>query len=269
MAQEGHLASNALLSGFEAINRMNYDKPGTVYSALFQLAAGFERIMKIAVILNHKTLHDLEHPKDAEMRAFGHSIDKLYTHCKEIALGRDFKTGWFDEGALQGEVLAFLSRFAKGSRYYNLDQSASGTKNTDPLIQWFVIHFEIAEFHLTCKRRNAVMTRAQKHCDQFSLLGWEMGPMGRYDLTVDVTYQLEIARLSKGYCVWTLIEILKPIYQLVDYLSAEVHDIEKGKQVAQPSVPYMEEFFPFCLATKTNSVRRKNWTSLFHIAGRV
>lgn len=96
-----------------------------------------------------------------------------------------------------------------------------------------------------------------------------MGPRGRYDLTIDVTYQFEVARISRGHCVWTIIEILKPIYGLIDRLTKEVHQLEIAKGVEDPTVPYMIEFFPFCLANKDAAVRRKAWTTLFHIAGRM
>jgi hypothetical protein len=269
LAQEGHLASNALVSGFEAINKIDYDKPGTVYAALFQLATGFERFMKIALILDHKVQHDLSNPTDSQMRSFGHSIDLLYAHCTRIAALRNCGSGWFDSNTLQADVIAFLSGFAKGARYYNLDQLVNGRKNLDPLSEWFGIHFRIAEDHLSERRRCAAMNRARAHCEGLGLFGWEMGPMGRYDLTIDVTFQLEVARLSRGYCVWTLIGILKPIYDLIDQLTAEVHDIDQRQQAARPSVPYMNEFFPFCLAAMDTAVRRKAWTTLFHIAGRV
>lgn len=270
MAQEGHLASNALLSGFEAINRMDYDKPGTIYSALFQLVTGFERIMKIVVILNHKTQHELRNPTEAQMREFGHSIDKLNAHCKDIDRQRGFSINSFDEGTtLQAEIINFLTKFASRTRYYNLNQLLSDSENVDPLSQWFAIHFRIAEHHLSYKRRDAVMSRARTHCDRNNLFGWEMGPMGRYDLTVNVTFQHEVARLSKGHCVWALIEILKPIYHLIDCLTDEVHEIEQKQQLGNLTVPHMTDFFPFYLTTKDTAVKRKAWTSLFHIAGRV
>ena len=46
MAQEGHLASMSLLGGFESLAKLDYDKPGTVYSTLFQLTIGLGRVDK-------------------------------------------------------------------------------------------------------------------------------------------------------------------------------------------------------------------------------
>lgn len=268
MAQEGHLASTALLSGFEAIKRLNYDKPGTVYSALFQLATGFERIMKIAVILDHKAQHDLANPTNAQMRSLGHSIVDLYAYCRSAGERRGIDTGWFDAESVQADVLAFLSEFAKGSRYYNIDQLVSGGTKSEPLTKWFALHWSIADRYMSSRRRHAIMDRARSHCERLGMFGWEMGPFGRYDLMIDVTFQLEVARVSRGYCVWTLIELLKPIYRLIDLTSDEVQKLEHEAQV-EPTSPYMIEFFPFCLATKDVAIRRKAWTTLFHIAGRI
>jgi hypothetical protein len=128
---------------------------------------------------------------------------------------------------------------------------------------------QIADDAVSNNRLNGIMQRARSHCEALGLFGWEMGPKGQWELTIDVTYQLEVARLSRGHCVWTIIEILKPIYRLIDRLANDVHQLEQQKGIEAPTVPYMTEFFPFCLGDKGTAVRRKAWTTLFHIAGRV
>lgn len=269
MAQEGHLASTSLLAGFEALTKIDYDKPGTVYSTLFQLATGLERIMKIAVILDHKVRNDLANPSVAELRRLGHSITDLYAAIRRAAEPSSPTDGWFEVETKQGELLATLSEFARGSRYYNIDQLGSGRDSPDPLTRWFGVHMQIADDTLSRKCLGDIMQRARNHCEAHGMFGWEMGPKGQWDLTVDVNYQLEAARLSRGQCVWTIIEILKPIYQLIDRLVNEVHQLEQRKGIETPTVPYMAEFFPFCLTEKSTAIRRKMWTSLFQIGGRV
>ena len=269
VTQEGHLASTSLLAGFEAMNKLDYDKPGTVYSTLFQLTTGLERIMKIAFILDHKVRNDLANPSDAQLRQLGHSITNLYAVLRSAAESRSITDGWFEAPTMHSELLAVLSEFARGSRYYNFDQLVGRCGSADPLILWFAIHTRIADAALSYKCRSGIMQRARSHCEARGLFGWEMGPKGRWDLTIDVTYQLEVARISRGHCVWTIIEILRPIYLLIDQLTNEVHQLEQQKGIDDPTVPYMAEFFPFCFTDKKTAIRRKAWTTLFHIAGRV
>lgn len=269
MAQEGHLASTSLLAGFEALAKLDYDKPGTVYSALFHLATGLERVMKIAIILDHKAKNDLTNPSDALLRQLGHSITDLYAALRSAADAHSIIDGWFESHTAHGKLLAALSEFARSSRYYNIDRLVSGRDNPDPLTRWFAIHMQIAGDAISNNRLNGIMQRARSHCEALRLFGWEMGPSGRLDLIIDVTYQLEVARVSRGHCVWTIIEILKPIYRLIDRLVNEVHQLEQQKGIKSPTVPYMTEFFPFCLTDKGAATRRKAWTMLFYLAGRV
>ena len=269
MAQEGHLASTSLLAGFESLAKIDYDKPGTVYSTLFQLVTGLERTMKIVIILDYKARNDLANPSDQQLRQLGHSIADLYATLKIMDKNRSVVNGWFEANTKHGELLAALSEFARASRYYNIDQLVGGRGTPDPLTRWFTVHMHIAHAEISSNRLTGIMRRAQTHCETLGLYGWEWGPKGRYDLTVDVTYQLEVARVSRGHCVWTIIEILKPIYNLIDRLTNEVHQLEKQKGIGCPTVPYMTEFFPFCLADKSAAIRRKAWTTLFHIAGRI
>ncbi|UVO51935.1 hypothetical protein M0208_15980 [Sphingomonas sp. SUN019] len=269
MAQEGHLASTSLLAGFEALAKIDYDKPGTVYSTLSLLATGLERTMKIGFILDYKARNGLKNPTDKHLRKLGHSITDLYDKMREAALPRSITDGWFEKSSEHGEIITILSEFSRASRYYNTDQLTNGRDDPDPLHRWFAVHMRVAESVFSYRRLSVIMERAQRYCDARKLFGWEMGPKGQYDLTVDVTYQLEVARLSRGHCVWTIVEILKPIYSLIDRLTQEVHEIEMRERIDNLTVPYMVEFFPFCLADKATAVRRKSWTTLFHIAGRV
>jgi hypothetical protein len=118
MSQEGHLASTSLLAGFEALAKLDYDKPGTIYSTLFQLATGLERIMKIAVILDYRARNDLANPSDAQLRRLGHSLTDIYEVLRSTAETRSIINGWFEAQSKHGDLLTALSEFARASRYY-------------------------------------------------------------------------------------------------------------------------------------------------------
>ena len=269
LMQEGHLASTSLLAGFESLCKLDYDKPGSVYSTLFQLTTGLERIMKIAVILEHKANNNLASPSDARLKRLGHSITDLYSVVRQASQQRSINGGWFDHDTIQGEILATLSEFARCSRYYNIDRLVGGQQSADPLTRWFAIHMEIAEDSVSIRRRHKIMEAARRHCEALGQLGWEMGPRGQWDLTIDVTYQMQIANASCGHFFWIIIEILELIYRLIDQLVDEIHGIETAQGIEVQTVPFMVEFFPFCLVDEKFAITRKAWTSLFYIAGRI
>lgn len=268
MAQEGHLASSSLLSGFEALARVDYDQAGTIYSTLFALSVGLERMMKIAVILDHKLANDLANPSDKQLKAYGHSLTGLYAKLKALAAARGQTDGWFEADTTHDDLLVALSEFARGSRYYNFDQLGKGSEHPDPLVRWFNVHMQVAEDGLSYRRRTQIMSKAQDFCNRRGMFGWEWGYRGRYDLSIDITYEHEVARVSRGHCVWTILEIIKPIYRLIDLLVGEAHQLENAKEVKSSGVPYLTEFFPFCFATRDDAIRRTAWTKLFKFSGR-
>lgn len=267
MAQEGHLASSSLLSGFEALAKIDYDRQGTVYNALFALSVGLERMMKIAVVLEHKATHNLANPTDKQLRALGHSIVDLYTKVQSAGNLRGINDGWFDECSDHYDILSALSEFAVASRYYNFDQLTKGTEDLDPLIRWFRVHLELAEHVLPNWKLERFMWKARSFCEEHGYLGWEWGPLGRIDLTIDVNYQVVIANATRGHCVWAIIEIIQPIYRLIELLTHSVQEMEADQGVTS-TVPYMSEFFPFCLTNREGAIRRKSWTTQFHLGGR-
>lgn len=266
--QEGHLSSSSLLGGFELLNKVNYDQPGTVYAALFQLATGLERMMKIAFIMDYRVKNGLAFPSHQQLKKFSHSLVDLYDHLAKTADGYHLKTEWIQPDSLHRDVLVFLSEFAMHSRYYNLDMLVDGRKNPDPLVRWFELHMRIAEKNLAYHKREKIMNNARALCERLGNFGWEPGPYGRWELSVDVMYQVEVANQSRGHCVWIMIQILKPIYDLIYDLVSRNHALDDEKGRKDPDVPYMYEFFPFCLGQRETVIRRKAWTTLFVIAGR-
>jgi hypothetical protein len=264
MAQEAHLMSASLLSGFDLFHRSDFDRPGSLYSAFFQLSTGLERLMKIVVILDHKVNNNLKTPTDRQLRAFGHSIIDCYSRCNSIAAAQDrVMDKWFAPGDLEYRLLEFLSEFASGARYYNLDRLVGAKHADDPLIRWYHVQISIARKYLSTKRREAIMQDARDHCEKFSLFGWEIGPRGEYDLTIDVTYQMEILKRTRGHCIWTIVRILQPFYFLLETLCDEIHKIDEKNGSDNTSVPHMTEFVAFFLCDQRTCVRRKNWLSTY------
>lgn len=268
MAQEGHLASSSLLAGLEGLAKSDHYQPGTIYSVLFNLSIGLERMMKIAVVTHHMSTHNLEAPTDQTLRSFGHSLLELYKFLKGLGEGYGVESGWYDEKSMHYDVLVILSEFALSSRYHNLDRIVEGRSSSDPLSSWFDIHLRIAEETISYRRRSAINERAIAHCDRNNIHGFAMGMRGEYELMVNIVYQLEVTKLSRGYLVWTILEVMKPIYRLLCSFCSDAHAIETAKGLREPIVPHLDELFPYGLTTKSDAIRRKAWTTLFYMGGR-
>lgn len=250
----------SFLNGFDLMNKSSFDRPGSLYSCFFQLATGLERLMKIAFIIDHKAKNKLSNPSDKQLRNLGHNLVLSYENCKSLAKERNASSsGWFDADTNEHRLLSFLSEFADGSRYYNLNQLVGGRRTDDPLRKWFKVHMAIAESYLPYSKLEQIMQLARSHCDKFKFYGYELSPRGEYELTVDITYQLEVLRRTRGHCVWTMIRTLKPFYNLLDRLCDEVHSIEISQGIETPTVPYMIDFISFFLCDRQTSTCRKSW----------
>lgn len=268
LAQEGHLAANALLSGFDSIAKSDYDKPGTIYSALFNIAIGLERMMKIAFVLHYMVENELSTPPDKELKRFNHTLTKLYDFLGPVGKARGITDGWYTESDLHYDLLRSFSEFSSVSRYHNLDQIVQGRVSVDPLVAWFEIHMKIAKKSLPYQKRVAVGKQAVAFCEKNHIYNYYVGMRGEPELIVNIITQKEIAKLSRGHCVWTTLEIIKPLYHLITQLCTDAHAVEIAKGLQQPIIPHLEEFFSFALSTKGDALRRKKWSSLFELAGR-
>lgn len=264
LMQEGNLAKSALMAGLESVAKMDYDRPGGHYLAFFHLSIGFERLMKIVFIIDHKAKHALKNPTDAALRKFGHDLLSAYSHSKKIAVENGMPSDeWYEDGTVEHNVVTFLSEFAQGSRYHNLDKLVGGKQNNEPLLRWHEIHKAIAEQYVSGTRLRTINEKAIAHCDRHGLYGFERALDGEFFTQVDMTYLHELLRVSRGYCVWTLIRILKPFYDLLFSLTRRAQALEPQGPTASYVVPYMYEFFPFCLCDRRTATRRQKWVGIY------
>ncbi len=261
--QEARLTQSALLSGLEFLSKINYDKKETVYPALFQLSIGFERLMKMIVVIDHKVENGLKNPTDKQLKDYGHNILKTYDVCREIAAKDSGVASWASPGSAGSDLLECLSEFAKGSRYYNLDQLAGTGAAADPLVKWYDVHMRIANDEITHSKQSAINDRAIAHCDRHRLYGWEQDWKGNFRPTVDMVFLNELFRQSRRYCVWAVVQILYPFHDLLRLLSSKAHEIEEQQGITDITVPYMYEYFPFFLCEKRTSIRRTRWIGVY------
>ena len=203
LSQEGNLAQNSLLSGIEALGKLNYDKTGTFYAAFFQLSIGLERLMKIAVIIDHKSKNDLRNPPGSQIRSLRHDLVAAYNVCKQLALDRNKNMGqWYEPGTAEHDVLVQLAQFAKGARYYNLDSFAERQDFQDPVVHWASVHQRIANQYINGLRQKRINDLAIAHCDKWKMFGFERSITGEYRTQVDCTFMHELFRQANKYCVW-------------------------------------------------------------------
>lgn len=266
LSQEGTLAQNSLLSGIEALHKLNYDKTGTFYAAFFQLSIGLERLMKIAVIIDHKSRNELANPPGKQIRRLGHDLVGAYELCKQLALkrGRD-KSEWCEPDTVEYDVLVQMSQFAQGARYYNLDSFAERQDFSDPVVQWASVHQRIANQYIGGLRQEKINARAIAHCDKWKLYGFERSITGEYRTQIDCTFTHELFKQANKYCVWTIFRLIRPFYSLLGILCDEIRKVEDMKKIDAYTVPEMQEFFPFMLCDMSTAMRRKRWVGIYGI----
>ena len=114
LEQEGLLAQACLCNGLTALRRANLgDKKGLFYSAFFELSIGFERMLKLVLILDHMARNQLAPPDSKAIEDYGHKLRSLLDATRAVCATR----GMTALDAFQGDslpivILGFLDDFA-------------------------------------------------------------------------------------------------------------------------------------------------------------
>ncbi|MGU3192144.1 hypothetical protein ACVYF0_16900 [Vibrio cholerae] len=260
LSQEGHLTKSSLLSGLDAIRRANIDDYGRgfFYSGLFELSIGFERLMKIVIVLQHKLDNKNTNPTNKQLRNYGHNIIELYKACCEVASKHEVQTEITDK---QQKILNVLSTFGTGSRYYNLDQITDSSKHDDPLKMWS----HVLSYHIWGLKPNV---RQKLETDAFAYVD-RTGQADAYYpgrningepmLMSEYHYLYHATEKANYQVIWSIISMLEPFYDLLNELCHKLHQLADSLGNKQ-TVPYMYEFFPFFLTPRSIVIRKKRWS---------
>lgn len=250
---------SSLLGGLNSLRNANIDEyhRGLFYSGLFELATGFERLMKIVLILDHQLKNHLKNPTNKELRAFGHNIKDLFDNCSALPQAYGLR----QQPSLnykQTKIISTLTEFAKGSRYYNLDMLTNNNQNDDPIGLWL----SVIDDHI-CSLRSDVRTKLRNDSAEViersgMASSWQQNVDGEWVTVLDFYYLMSATEKANPHIIWSIIEILRPFYGLLRHQCYELHELY-AQQGKENEIPYMYEFFPFFLTPKSSALRKKQW----------
>lgn len=251
LIKEAGLTSTCLEQGLTSLRKANFAEKWHYYQAFFLLTIGIERLLKLTVV----TLSRLEKdrlPSNGELKAYGHNINRLFnTLFTRLNPDNDF----LDDDEINSMILNFLTKFASGSRYYNLDSLSGNERNNDPLHSWKDIVKIIEQRHCDLKElsdhyQNQISSMNNSffilHTDEYS------NPIRDYKSFFEQGRNLD---KIQGYSVFYIHRLIKTCVELLDIAGGEVY-----------MLPRFSEFFVLFDSntglTNSDIRRRKNWNYL-------
>jgi len=163
-------------------------------------------------------------------------------------------------------VLSFLSNFAVHTRYYNLNTLSDRAKTDSPLDEWADVASDLYKGSVSAGKSESQALKLMQQLDKMpGNTGWtyQLDRTGHPMTVFDVYWRAYKIKAARPLAIWILIQALHPLYAVFDAIGMATHeiDVSTGKQVI--SIPYLVEFFPFLLADKPTTLRRKRWLSIF------
>ncbi len=263
LQNEGHLIRACLGAGLTEIRRANYaDGLGRYYSGFFNLANGLERLMKVALILDHMSAHRLATPGSQKLRQLGHDLEKLAEAVASVAsppVAKEVRAA-VAEG-VKRDMVQMLNRFGKAARYHNFDSLAAGEHSLDPLAEWNSILVRVIEEDVPARSKHRIERNARV-VDE--LLGeYTYGVQHGLDRQSLSLYQASrltgMLDLAQPRAQVHLFRILRP---LADALVGASDSAQATNSMVDPKslgVPYMAEFVDFLSAEPQYIRKRKRW----------
>ncbi len=142
---EGYLLQGCLKTGLNSLQQGHVGNKGAYYTAFLQLSIGIERLLKVILLIDHMARNDLAMPAIKTFKGYGHDLNKLYDAVKSLPDPSPNPLVAIELDSIPAKLVEFLAKFAKNTRYHNLDSLVGESTATDPLAEWHVIVLTI--FH--------------------------------------------------------------------------------------------------------------------------
>ncbi|MCC4322525.1 hypothetical protein [Streptomyces malaysiensis] len=139
LSHEAGLASYSLRGGLASLRKANFASPEIYYGGFFQYTIGLERVMKLALIVDYIAQNG-RFPSDQQYaKKYGHKLTDLLTGIADVRnrLDPSAQVWELPDADLTDPAISFLSDFAMGARYYNIDVLTGKVKTQDPVERWF------------------------------------------------------------------------------------------------------------------------------------
>jgi hypothetical protein len=245
LQQEGHLMQGAFKSCFQTLRRTDNITQASLYSASFTYSIGIERLLKI-ILLMDSWQRERKFLDNETLRKQGHHLDTLYANARLLA--QHYGLQWeakYEPDQISADLLTFLSDFANGNRYYNLNALAGISKTEDPIKKLERLLYRI--FKADHKEgKDASFQKMLRH-----LHGPDQDPL---------LHNVVLAG-SASHLSWRLIKLLVLLRDLLLALREQIHEADFALQGpnANADVPFMEEFLDFVCEDKDIILTGEDW----------
>ena len=259
--QEMRLGTQAICTGLTSLGQINTAQSGTYSNAFFNLSIGFERLGKIAFLIDWALVNS-NLPSDKDLRRYGHNLQSLLLKTREIrSRCPTFEVrADYPEDEIVEALIRLLSDFAQHTRYFNLDFIVGGPSVSygDPMAIWESgVAKPILARHYKDSRRRADEARAHA-------LGTLVQPSTFVRFTAEDGSSISTASGMLQYSsAIKVVQRWAPFYalRLVRFLSYLLIELEgQAHQRGLDFVPYLSEYVGMFCNEESYLKRRKAWS---------
>lgn len=266
LKQEGLLEQACLCNGLTALRHANLgDKKGLFYSALFELSIGFERLLKLILILDHMANNKLAPPPSKYIAGFRHDLIRLFDATKAVCAARGLTfLDAFPPDSLPIRILDFLDRFADtGGRYSNINK-LTGHKHQaadDPIVKWGEIASRIMREQATPRGRQRAQLNGQMVSAAFGGVAASLVSDLNQQLMDIAPLHVRISELDTAarYAIYALVTLIAALREVLGSLCGSARTANPPGNSGVDDVPDMKEFFQFAWTDRQYVMRKRRW----------
>ena len=232
-------------------------------SAFFELSIGFERVLKLVLVLDQMARNQLAPPDSKTVEDYGHQLRALLDAAKAVYAARNVSAlNGFQADSLPTGILGFLDDSAHpGGRYSNINKLTGHRHQAmaDPITRWGEMASQIMRTQAAARARE----RAQMNGRTADVALGDAAARVMSDLN---QRRMDVAPLhvrasepdtAVKYAIDALVTLIVALRDVIDSLCGSAWAVNPAGQSGAAEVPAMKAFVLFAWADRQYAMRKR------------
>ena len=261
LSHEADLAEGCLSVGLTALRTATVADKRGFYSGFFNTTIAFERLMKLVVICDHMLDHNMDPPSKTDLINYGHDLSSLFESCEKIAVKHQVSAFEMPtRNSIEREILSHFTKFAKFTRYYNLDSLKNDSGDIDPLPEWSNIIDSVITADVPDKKLKKRLDETHAFHEAISDSAFNISH-DMHGQSVDLLDALSgpvKQDIAAPYMMIRIFKLLMPVMKLLSALGTKGF-YTRGPNDSGPHIPEFRETLVYFMTDSKALMRKKRW----------
>ena len=260
LCNEATLTEWTIYNGLTNLQNSSFTYKGKTYIGFLNLSIGIERLCKLIIITDFMLKNNFKPPSYNKIKRLSHDLIYIIEEVYKLSENYNNKIKTINKNTILYKTIYFLSKFAKSSRYENIDNLCSNNMpEKSHMDEWeeilkFIIETKISRKKIEQEKNISI----NLYNDLKNMAYFDISSYGNYTLKENMFSNFKLQEKAISLLIRDLLYFICSLTDLLYEITDRQYN--QSKYINNPIFPYMRDFFKGLYIENKNTVlKKKRW----------